>query len=136
MGTLAKGNTSLHDHLHIITHLRRPHRTELHSMGHLHTQCVVVMMLMCVCVRGCMFAHMLWPNSPSDTCLMVMFRNNHQNDPCAFSLMASHSSSVLNICRLPATHTDTHTHTHTHTHAYTHTHTLPLSGNYCPRWRD
>ena len=125
MGTLAKGNTSLHDHLHIITHLRRPHRTELHSMGHLHTQCVVVMMLMCVCVRGCMFAHMLWPNSPSDTCLMVMFRNNHQNDPCAFSLMASHSSSVLNICRLPATHTHTHTHRHTHTH--THTHTLSLS---------
>ena len=136
MGTLAKGNTSLHDHLHIITHLRRPHRTELHSMGHLHTQCVVVMMLMCVCVRGCMFAHMLWPNSPSDTCLMVMFRNNHQNDPCAFSLMASHSSSVLNICRLPATHTHTHTQTHTHTHTHAYTHTLPLSGNYCPRWRD
>lgn len=71
MGTLAKGNTSLHDHLHIITHLRRPHRTELHSMGHLHTQCVSARMMMCVyvCVGACLricsglivhLTHALW----------------------------------------------------------------------------
>lgn len=132
METLVKGNTSLHDHLHIITHLRRPHRTELHSMGHLHTQRVSVGACMgadvCVCVRGCVFAHMLWANSPSDTCLMVMFRNNHQNDPCVFAFMASHFSSVLSsvLCRLLAWLT----------HAHTHTLILSLLGNCCPRWRD
>lgn len=131
MGTLVKGNTSLHDHLHIITHLRRPHRTELHSMGHLHTQRVSVGACMdtdvCVCVHGCVFAHMLWANSPSDTCLMVMFRNNHQNDPCAFAFMASHSSSVLFFVPPDCL---------SYAHTQTHTLTLSLSGNCCPRWRD
>jgi len=66
----------------------------------------------CVWMRGCwcVFAHMLWPNSPADACLMVMFRNNHQNDPRAFSFMASHTSSIQSSCRLAGACAHRHTH--------------------------
>lgn len=111
MGTLAKGNTSLHDHLHIITHLRRPHRTELGSMGHLHTQCVSEDpdVCVCVCVGACLricsglivhLTHALW------WCSEITIKMTHVP-----SLSWHHIPALFpSFCRFPAAHTHKHPH--------------------------
>lgn len=82
--TLVRCNMSLHDHLHIITRLGRPHRTEVKSTDHLHTQHVCMWGSWGLCICLSLIIHLQMPNV-----------GVHHNDPYVvfFFFMASWSHS-------------------------------------------
>lgn len=91
--TLVKCNMSLHDHLHIITRLGRPHRTEVKSTDHLHTQHVCMWGSWGLCICLSLIIHLQMPNV-----------GVHHNDP--YVLVFFHG--IMVSFKLYITHTHTH----------------------------